>query len=786
MWKPSELEAFSMLLDAPMKALEMRIMLDIVRRIKINGEITRSADWQINRLSQLGMARDEITSAIQQALGYSDEDMRQMYEKIIGAGYARDEKLYTETGTPFIPFAENESLQQLISSVAAQTNETLKNITQSLGFAARAPDGRLHFTELADYYQKTLDGAVFDIASGAFDYNTVLKRVVREMTNSGLRTVDYASGHSNRVEVAARRAVMTGLGQLTDKVNNDNAEALGTDTFEISWHTGARPSHWWGGMWFTSEQLVSVCHYGEVDGLCGVNCYHDKTPVILGLSEPSYTKEELAELNAKEKEKIAFGDRDYNKYEATQRQRRLETTMRAQRQEIKLLKEGGADEDSLIEARARYRKTSDEYSRFSKAMELPQQRERVTVDGLGNIGQGKYTGGSGKGSPVKVPPVGSKVTDKVAAEERRELLSRNKVDIADNAKSTEKASAVELWETENYKNSTEKGLLILPDGTTKDFGGVEHHVTGKEEDIKLMDGATFTHNHPTDNTFSQNDIVTGLVKGNLKEMRAVTSTGDVHILVNNGATEQQRKKFNTDYQQRRMKAANAADAKIRRGERINKDEYVKSRLETFMSEHAEEYNLLYTKHRINVSPKNIVVQGGFDESTIISDDIKAEISRCIEKVQGEYNVKVDIFSFEEIEGIKVPFQFVPVDDNGKYKSKFVINKGFNWEENLDKLNERIYNKNYSKGILASQNTEDLIYHEMAHFMTFQECDDFYDYVSLERSVKRDFKAGVSMYSDVTEDGAETIAEAFVRIKNNEAVSDDVKELVRIYVERWRK
>lgn len=390
MWKPSELEAFSMLLDAPMKALEMRIMLDIVRRIKINGEITRSADWQINRLSQLGMARDEITSAIQQALGYSDEDMRQMYEKIIGAGYARDEKLYTETGTPFIPFAENESLQQLISSVAAQTNETLKNITQSLGFAARAPDGRLHFTELADYYQKTLDGAIFDIASGAFDYNTVLKRVIKEMTNSGLRTVDYASGHSNRVEVAARRAVMTGLGQLTDKVNNDNAEALGTDTFEISWHTGARPSHWWGGMWFTSEQLVSVCHYGEVDGLCGVNCYHDKTPVIPGLSEPSYTKEELAELNAKEKEKIAFGDKEYNKYEATQRQRRLETTMRAQRQEIKLLKEGGADEDSIIEARARYRKTSDEYARFSKAMELPQQRERVTVDGLGNIGQGKY------------------------------------------------------------------------------------------------------------------------------------------------------------------------------------------------------------------------------------------------------------------------------------------------------------------------------------------------------------------------------------------------------------
>lgn len=206
-----------------------------------------------------------------------------------------------------------------------------------------------------------------------------------------------------------------------------------------------------------------------------------------------------------------------------------------------------------------------------------------------------------------------------------------KVDIADNAKITkpvEKASAVELWETENYKNSTEKGLLILPDGTTKDFGGIEHHVTGKEEDIKLMDGATFTHNHPTDNTFSQNDIVTGLVKGNLKEMRAVTSTGDVHILVNNGATEQQRKKFNVDYQQRRMKAANTADAKIRRGEKINKDEYVKSRLETFMAEHAEEYNLSYSKTRIDVNKQSIDIS---EENGIIETEVKQEMNLVIDK-----------------------------------------------------------------------------------------------------------------------------------------------------------
>ena len=325
-----------------------------------------------------------------------------------------------------------------MSAVTARTNETMQNITQSLGFAQRGADGRISFTPIADYYQKTLDNAMYDISSGAFDYNTVLNRTVKEMTNSGLRTVDYATRWSNRVPVAARRAVMTGMNQLTAKVNEDNAEELNTEWFEISWHSGARPSHWWGGRQYTKEQLTTICNLGDVTGLCGANCYHNYHPFIPGISIPVYTEEELEELNRQEREPIEWKGKKYTKYEATQRQRQLETTMRAQREEMALLKEGGADEDDLINCRARYNATSHEYAQFSDAMGLPQQRERVYGDGLGTkLMQGKTEGGSGKESPVRVPPVGAKVTNKVTAEERRELLSRDKVDIADNAKTVE-------------------------------------------------------------------------------------------------------------------------------------------------------------------------------------------------------------------------------------------------------------------------------------------------------------------------------------------------------------
>lgn len=195
-----------------------------------------------------------------------------------------------------------------------------------------------------------------------------------------------ASGHSNRIDVAVRRAVLTGLNQLTGQVQEANAEKLGAEKFEVTWHSTARPTHQpWQGRVYTKEDLVSVCGLGEVDGLKGANCRHDYFPFIEGISERVYTDEQLEEMNRKENEKKAYGDKEYTAYEATQRQRYLETAIRAQRQKIKLLQEGNASEDDIISAKCKYQKLSQEYTNFSKAMDLPQERSRIYADGLGKV-----------------------------------------------------------------------------------------------------------------------------------------------------------------------------------------------------------------------------------------------------------------------------------------------------------------------------------------------------------------------------------------------------------------
>lgn len=380
MFTPEVTEAIPIALEQIFDSLQMSIMTEIVRMLLEAAEIIPSTGYKMSRLYDLGTSKKRIKDIVARTLNLSDKEVENIFTNITESGYNEAESAFIEQGKEFIPYSENEPLQQFVRAVQEQTQNECKNITQSMGFAKRQPDGSLGFTPVADYYQETLDKAVTEIASGASDYNTVLEKTVTEMTNSGLRTVDYASGHSNRVTVAARRAVSTGLNQVVGKINEENAEKLGTNYFEVSWHSGARPSHQvWQGRVYSKEELESVCGLGTVTGLCGANCYHSYSPFTPGITPRTYTDEQLDKMNAEENKPVEYNGKTYTKYEATQRQRRLETTMRAQRQKIKLLEDGGADEQAIINARARYVKNSDEYVNFSKSVGLSQQWDRVTV-----------------------------------------------------------------------------------------------------------------------------------------------------------------------------------------------------------------------------------------------------------------------------------------------------------------------------------------------------------------------------------------------------------------------
>lgn len=366
--------------------LELRIMQDIVRRIKKAGEITSTADWQINRLRILGYSSEDIERETKKALNASYPEMFELYDQVIEWEYVRNKDIYNQINAKYIPFDQNEQLKQITDAIIDQSLEDLENVTNSLGFYLDYGNGNKIITPLSQVYTNYLDAACFDIVTGAFDYNSVLRRVVTQLTNSGLRQVEYSSGRTNRADVAARRAVMTAVSQITGKISEYNAVKLGTEYFEVEWHAGARPTHsvWQGRVW-TKEQLYSVCGLGTVTGLLGANCYHTYYPYIQGISERNWTDEWLEEQEQKENEPKEFQGKEYTLYEAKQRQRQMETAMRAQREKVQLLQHGGADQQEVILQKAKYQAQLNEYAKFSNKMDLEQERERIYLDMRGKI-----------------------------------------------------------------------------------------------------------------------------------------------------------------------------------------------------------------------------------------------------------------------------------------------------------------------------------------------------------------------------------------------------------------
>ena len=498
------LEGIPIPLERTMSELEMRIMADIVRSIRVNGFSTAKTDWQIQRMIQLGESEENIKQWIRETLAVTDAELDHIFSDTVYEQYYGYQRAYGEVGRKQIPFVENLELQALLESVKVQTKAEFRNLTNSLGFVIRNPGtGKICYHPLMQFYRETLDGAVMDIVSGAVSYDAAVGRAINAMTDSGLRTVYYDSGHSNRVKVAIRRAVMTGFRQVQGKINEQAARNLGTDVYEVTYHVGARPEHQvWQGKVYTYAQLQSACGLGSVTGLHGANCYHDYHPFIPGVSVRNYTDEELDEMMEEENTPKEYQGKEYTAYQALQKQRQMERGMRKTRQDIKLLLEGDADEDSVILKKARYQGEMQKYKAFSRAMKFPEQMPRVYQDGLGRITSG--------GIHIKL----SDTTDKWARAAREEL------------KTDEKYLLRRKNETAIVYNADGKYLFTKR--------GNEKSISFTRADKEKMKNGIVSHNHPSGGSFSISDWKV-FKNAELQELRVVTDNVVYYLRRNENA-----------------------------------------------------------------------------------------------------------------------------------------------------------------------------------------------------------------------------------------------------------
>lgn len=387
---PAILDAIPEEISELFRGLEDALLDEICSRLALKDRLNEVTVQAIRALRSHGIDTKEIEKAIRNTSGISEKKLKELFDDVI----ARNQKYYTSV-IDMAGLTQPDILVNAatIEAIRAQTLDEFHNITQSMGFLV--DNGRTMLPP-ASAYQWALDSAVMQIQSGAISYNQAIKSSVRQLAG-GLKVVSYESGHVDQIDVAARRAVMTGVNQICDQYTNQSAEYLNTRYFEISAHSGARdkpgPSPWsshkeWQGkVYYQSENgepdplglyddLVEMTGYGYVDGLTGANCRHHKYAFIPGVSERTYTDEQLAHID--DGLGCTFDGKTYTAYEATQMQRRLERQIRSQKKLRDAYKEAGLSDDATA-ANIKFRRLNAEYSRFSKAAGLPEQPERTKV-----------------------------------------------------------------------------------------------------------------------------------------------------------------------------------------------------------------------------------------------------------------------------------------------------------------------------------------------------------------------------------------------------------------------
>lgn len=373
--------------------LEEQILEDICSRVAMTGEMTETAIEHIRSLQRRGYDYKKINEYIRKTLKLTQSEFDAAWNKAV----QRNQQYFDTLIDDNLILGENnfnaDLFVQEINAIEMQTLGELTNITRSMGFAYRAPDGTVKVDDIGRMYQRVLDDALMRVESGQ-SYNVAIRDATKMLTDSGLQYVDYESGWHNRVDVAARRAVMTGVTQLSRQYTEQTATLMDTPYREVTAHRGARDgegktpwaSHkkWQGRVYSVRTgdiypSIYEVCGLDEVDGLCGANCRHMYHIWIEGVSERTYTDEELENIDPPPFE---FDGKQYTFYEATQKQRQVEASLRKVKRELIAAKGRGDDEEYTTKA-VRYRRLNEEYKAFSKAAGLRPQYERGNIAEFG-------------------------------------------------------------------------------------------------------------------------------------------------------------------------------------------------------------------------------------------------------------------------------------------------------------------------------------------------------------------------------------------------------------------
>ncbi|HOV69935.1 MAG TPA: phage minor capsid protein, partial [Clostridia bacterium] len=377
MLKPTYLESVPDKLVELYAEVEADILADMVKRITVYMNFIPAAEYQYKKLIDMGLLNEEILKKLSAISGLRVKELERIMRESGVKAIKTDVDIYKKAGLNPKPLDASPNLQAVLKSGLDNTNGLFDNLTRTTANTA------------TKQFEHALDRAWLQINTGAFSPQEAIILAIKDLAGKGIAVIRYPTGHTDYMETAVRRAVVTGVNQAALKMQDRLADEMGCDLVEVTAHAGARVGEgvanhaaWQGKIYSRSgthpkyPDFVQSTGYGTGEGLGGWNCRHSFFPYFEGM-EPAYTKEELKELNAK---KYEYNGQKLTEYEASQLQRNIERNIRRWKREFKAMAAAGLPTD---DAAAKIRSWQERQRDFIKQTGLKRQYDRENTVGFG-------------------------------------------------------------------------------------------------------------------------------------------------------------------------------------------------------------------------------------------------------------------------------------------------------------------------------------------------------------------------------------------------------------------
>lgn len=374
------------------------ILKEIGRAVKEIGKLSPTQAYQLQQMIKYGASYQTIIGRLSKITKTNIEEIDTIFNAYAKQDYQFAEKFYKYRGIRYVPFNQMTALKQQVDALTNLTQGTYMNLsnTSALGFTIKELDGSVRFYNISDAYQKVIDQAILSVSQGKDTFQHQMYSILKSLGESGIKTIDYQSGRTRRLDSAITMNIQDGIRMLHNETQKIIGKEFNSDGIEITVHENPAEDHAdLQGRQFSNEEFDKLqngitaksyngltfepVHNGkDRRPISELNCYHTIFTIILGVSEPQYSNEELDKIKERNEKGFELEGKHLTMYEGTQLQRRLETEIRRQKDVQILGKEAGND---LLVNDAQHKITmlTNRYRELSKKSGLPTKMQRMRV-----------------------------------------------------------------------------------------------------------------------------------------------------------------------------------------------------------------------------------------------------------------------------------------------------------------------------------------------------------------------------------------------------------------------